>query len=119
MAQGLAQVAHCRTMRRLEMVERVNTRGVQDFLNRLPDNGDRAKGANGRSNGHNGHATHGVQRERPGSAENASKRIKVGVAGCGYWGPQLVRNFSELPEAELVAVADVRPSRLDYVRARY
>ena len=45
--------------------------------------------------------------------------VRVGVIGCGYWGPQLIRNFSELPEAQLVAVADRRPSRLDYVRSRY
>ena len=24
-------------------------------------------------------------------------RLKVGVVGAGYWGPNLVRNFSTLP----------------------
>ncbi len=55
------------------------------------------------------------RRTRPG----LETPVRVGVIGCGYWGPQLIRNFSELPEAQLVAVADRRPSRLDYVRSRY
>jgi predicted dehydrogenase len=45
--------------------------------------------------------------------------LRVGVIGCGYWGPQLIRNFSEMPEAELAAVADSSPDRLQYVRQRY
>ena len=45
--------------------------------------------------------------------------VRIGVIGCGYWGPQLIRNFSELPEADLVAVADPRPARLEYVHSRY
>jgi predicted dehydrogenase len=43
----------------------------------------------------------------------------VGVIGCGYWGPQLIRNFYDLPSAQLVGVADPRPDRLDHVRHRY
>jgi predicted dehydrogenase len=47
------------------------------------------------------------------------KRIKVGVIGCGYWGPNLIRNFVELPSANLVVVADLRADRLAYIRSRY
>jgi len=43
----------------------------------------------------------------------------VGVIGCGYWGPHLVRNLHEVPEAGLVAVSDPRPERLDYIGSRY
>jgi predicted dehydrogenase len=43
----------------------------------------------------------------------------VGVIGCGYWGPHLVRNLHEIVEVELVAVCDQRPDRLDYVGTRY
>jgi predicted dehydrogenase len=46
-------------------------------------------------------------------------RVKVGVIGCGYWGPQLVRNFATLPQATLLGVADRSPERLDYVRTQY
>ena len=45
--------------------------------------------------------------------------IGVGVIGYGYWGPNLVRNFGELPDARVVAVSDRRPERLALVRGRY
>lgn len=44
---------------------------------------------------------------------------RIGVVGAGYWGPNLIRNFSELPEAELVAVADLRQDRLAHIARRY
>lgn len=42
-----------------------------------------------------------------------SKEVKVGLVGCGYWGPKLVRNFLNLPGVTLDAVADLRQERLD------
>jgi len=45
--------------------------------------------------------------------------IKIGVIGYGYWGPNLVRNFSEIPDAQVVAVSDLDPKRLDLVKTRY
>jgi len=45
--------------------------------------------------------------------------IRVGVIGYGYWGPNLVRNFSEIPECRVVAVSDLRPARLEQVKLRY
>lgn len=45
--------------------------------------------------------------------------VRVGVIGCGYWGPQLIRNMSEMPEAILAGVADKSADRLQYVRQRY
>jgi predicted dehydrogenase len=45
--------------------------------------------------------------------------VRIGVIGCGYWGPNLVRTFVEIPEATVVAVADRSISRLDHVRSRY
>lgn len=47
------------------------------------------------------------------------KPVKVGIIGYGYWGPNLVRNFSELPSTEVVAIADLNPAQLDRVRLRY
>jgi predicted dehydrogenase len=32
--------------------------------------------------------------------------VKVGVAGLGYWGPNLARNFDLLPGAELAWICD-------------
>jgi predicted dehydrogenase len=45
--------------------------------------------------------------------------IRVGVVGYGYWGPNLVRNFAECQSAEVVAVCDLHPERLDSMRRRY
>ena len=45
--------------------------------------------------------------------------IGVGVIGYGYWGPNLVRNFAEIPSSQVVAVSDLRPARLDVARGRY
>jgi len=45
--------------------------------------------------------------------------IKIGVIGCGYWGPNLIRNFYELKNSDLVAVADLREERLVQIKDRY
>lgn len=45
--------------------------------------------------------------------------IGVGVIGYGYWGPNLVRNFYEVPGCIVRCVCDRDPSRLDLVQARY
>jgi predicted dehydrogenase len=45
--------------------------------------------------------------------------IKLGVIGYGYWGPNLVRNFSECGVAEVRAVSDLRPERLQQLSSRY
>jgi predicted dehydrogenase len=45
--------------------------------------------------------------------------IGVGVVGYGYWGPNLVRNFAEIPDANLVSVCDLMKERLAPVKARY
>ncbi|MCD4670347.1 MAG: Gfo/Idh/MocA family oxidoreductase [Actinomycetia bacterium] len=46
-------------------------------------------------------------------------QVRLGIIGCGYWGPNLIRNFIELKESEVVVVADLDPSRLDTIRTRY
>jgi predicted dehydrogenase len=45
--------------------------------------------------------------------------IQIGVIGYGYWGPNLVRNFSETPGARVARVSDLRDERLRLVQARY
>ncbi len=47
------------------------------------------------------------------------KPIVVGVVGCGYWGPNLVRNFTGLPNCDLRAMCDLSESRLKHLRALY
>jgi predicted dehydrogenase len=45
--------------------------------------------------------------------------IGVGVIGYGYWGPNLVRNFMEIPGARVVCVSDLNKDRLAVARTRY
>lgn len=45
--------------------------------------------------------------------------LKMGVIGSGYWGPNLIRNFIELPTTEMKAVADRDARRLTEMRKRY
>jgi predicted dehydrogenase len=45
--------------------------------------------------------------------------VKIGVIGYGYWGPNLVRNFSELQDGQVVAVVDQDPKKLEIVQRRY
>src|SRR5919205_926197 len=45
--------------------------------------------------------------------------IRVGVVGCGYWGPNLVRNFVENESAELRWVCDRDARRLERVARRF
>jgi predicted dehydrogenase len=48
-----------------------------------------------------------------------SRSVRVGVIGCGYWGPNLVRNFARHPHSEIVAVCDNRYERASSVGAEY
>jgi predicted dehydrogenase/protoporphyrinogen oxidase len=47
------------------------------------------------------------------------RRIRVGVVGVGYWGPNLVRNFAESPSYELAYVCDARPEVFEAIARRY
>jgi predicted dehydrogenase len=42
--------------------------------------------------------------------------IAVGVVGCGYWGPNLLRNFKVLPNCRVEAVCDASEDRLRHMR---
>lgn len=45
--------------------------------------------------------------------------VKVGLVGYGYWGPNLARNFYELPTSELVAIADQKDDQLARAQSKY
>ena len=47
------------------------------------------------------------------------KQINVGVVGCGYWGPNLIRNFRSLSECRLKVMCDVSEDRLRHLRTLY
>ncbi len=46
-------------------------------------------------------------------------RVGVAILGCGYWGINYVRVFSELPESRVVVVCDQRPDRLEEIGRRF
>ncbi|HEX3143918.1 MAG TPA: Gfo/Idh/MocA family oxidoreductase [Pyrinomonadaceae bacterium] len=45
--------------------------------------------------------------------------INIGVIGCGYWGPNLLRNFAENESAQLRWICDLDQSRLASMSRRY
>lgn len=44
---------------------------------------------------------------------------KIAIIGYGYWGPNLLRNFYETPDCEVLYVCDIDLQRLKLVRKRY
>jgi predicted dehydrogenase len=45
--------------------------------------------------------------------------VRVAQLGCGYWGPNLLRNFSAQADCHVVVVAENDPKRRQYVEATY
>jgi predicted dehydrogenase len=43
----------------------------------------------------------------------------VGVVGCGYWGPNLVRNFRKISNCTVKAICDVNVERLVHLQGLY
>ena len=48
-----------------------------------------------------------------------TKQIVIGLVGCGYWGPNLVRNFRLLADCRLKSICDVSEERLTHLRNLY
>lgn len=46
-------------------------------------------------------------------------RVKTAIVGLGYWGPNLVRNFSAEPACELVWGCDKSEERLNWLKSHY
>jgi predicted dehydrogenase len=47
------------------------------------------------------------------------KPINLGVIGCGYWGPNLIRNFRSLPDCNLKMIFDLDTKRLKHFKTLY
>ncbi len=45
--------------------------------------------------------------------------MNIGVIGCGYWGPNLIRNFNALNDTTVVSVSDKRKERLDCIARQF
>jgi predicted dehydrogenase len=79
-------------------------------------NGNGHKNGNGNGHGEIGHAhlalTDDLRIRR-------TDIPRIAVVGLGYWGPNLVRNLHELPEADLACVCDASEKALDSIALRY
>jgi len=47
------------------------------------------------------------------------KILNVGVIGCGYWGPNLIRNFNSHPDCKVKTVCDLDEERLAHMKSLY
>ena len=45
--------------------------------------------------------------------------IKIGVIGCGHWGPNHIRIFSNQPNTKVVSCSDLSDDRLKAIKALY
>jgi predicted dehydrogenase len=45
--------------------------------------------------------------------------VKVGVVGCGYWGPNLIRNLRQSQDCQLKLICDTSEQRLSHMRRLY
>lgn len=48
-----------------------------------------------------------------------SKKFNVGVIGCGYWGPNLIRVFNQHIECKVTKCCDLREERLQLMKKQY
>jgi len=47
------------------------------------------------------------------------RKIGIGVIGAGYWGPNLIRNFSAIEDCRVVWVCDQKQGRRQYVQEKF
>ncbi len=45
--------------------------------------------------------------------------MKLGIVGCGYWGPNLIRNFNSINGVEMAYCADLDEKRLSHIKSLY
>jgi predicted dehydrogenase len=45
--------------------------------------------------------------------------VTIGVVGCGYWGPNLVRNFRTISNCKVKAICDMNVARLRHLQTLY
>src|SRR5262245_26172936 len=48
-----------------------------------------------------------------------ANHIVIAQFGCGYWGPNLLRNFSVLPNCQVKYVVDASPERRAFVETNF
>jgi len=58
-------------------------------------------------------------RSSPASSAAGAAPLRIALVGYGYWGPNLLRNYMELPGAQVAWVCDRRPEALATAQSRY
>jgi predicted dehydrogenase len=48
-----------------------------------------------------------------------TKNINIGAVGCGYWGPNLIRNFRALTDCKMKTICDQDEGRLKQLKTLY
>ncbi len=48
--------------------------------------------------------------------KTTKKMVKIGVVGCGYWGPNLIRNLRQSSDCQLKILCDTSEQRLRHMR---
>ena len=47
------------------------------------------------------------------------KKVSIAVIGCGYWGPNLIRNFNSLENAKTDYVCDIDENKTNQIKLKY
>ena len=55
------------------------------------------------------------QEEATARPKGKTLQTSVGVIGCGYWGPNLVRNFASIETCRVKTICDIDAARLNHV----
>ena len=57
---------------------------------------------------------------RPAERPDVLRRpVSIAVVGLGYWGPSVLRNLQDIPEAQVSWLCDARPEQLETIGRRY
>jgi predicted dehydrogenase len=56
---------------------------------------------------------------KPAACRENLVMTQIAIIGAGYWGPNLIRNFYELPDSQVTYVCDLNPAKLAPIKARY
>lgn len=49
----------------------------------------------------------------------ARTKMNVGIIGCGYWGPNIIRNVTSLKNAQMAMCCDTKEERLHHIKGLY
>ncbi len=50
---------------------------------------------------------------------NQKEKVNIAVIGCGYWGPNLIKNFNQITSCNMSMCCDLIESRLERMRKLY